>query len=248
MGQNSQIQWTDHTWNPWMGCEHVSPGCDNCYMFTLQRRWGKDPEVVTRTKTTFNAPLKYPPGPARVFTCSMSDWFIKQADEWRPEAWAIIKQRPDLHFQILTKRHGRIASCLPPDWGEGYPNVWLGVSVENQEWTRRIRVLREVPAAIRFLSIEPMIGPVDLRGLLDGIHWVIVGGESGSGARLMNLTWVRDIIDVCAEAGVACFVKQLGVKPWDGINSMRLKDSHGGEMEEWPEDLRVRQFPELLPA
>lgn len=249
MGENSQIQWTDHTWNPWHGCAKVSPGCDNCYMFRDKRRYGQDPEKVLRSKTTFNAPLKFPQGPAMVFTCSWSDWYIKDADPWRGDGYAIIRRRPDLIFQILTKRHGRIASHLPDDWGDGYDNVWLGVSVEEQEWLRRADVLRTVPAKTRFLSVEPQIGPIDLRGRLEGIHWVIVGGESGKDARPFNIQWARDIISACAEAGVACFIKQLGSNAqWGNGMGLTTRDTHGGNWDEWPEDLRVRQFPNSIPV
>lgn len=247
MAENTGIQWTDHTWNPWHGCAKLSPGCDHCYMFRDKLRYGQDPEVVQRSKTTFNAPLKFASGPGRVFTCSWSDWFIHDADAWRDDAWHIIKQRPDLNFQILTKRHGRIASHLPPDWGDGWDNVWLGVSVENQEWMRRADVLRKVPAKTRFLSIEPQIGPIDLRGRLEGIHWVIVGGESGGKeARPFDIAWARDIIAACAEANVACFIKQLGRHPFGfdtPAQSVAIRDTHAGNWDEWPADLRVREFP-----
>lgn len=281
MTVNTAIQWTDHTWNPWMGCERVSPGCDHCYMFDGMKRFGRNPDVVQRTKTTFNAPLKWKE-PARVFTCSWSDFFHVDADPWRDEAWEIIRQTPHLTYQILTKRPARIARHLPSDWGEGYPNVWLGTTVENQEWAdRRIRVLIDVPARVRFLSVEPLIGPLTFRwaawsplngqrvdrneydGFRDLIHWVIVGGESGPKARPFDVCWARDIINQCKTAGVACFVKQLGRVPFDSLfawkavdreytpttkhavmlGRLALTDSHGGDMSEWPDDLRVRQFP-----
>lgn len=165
MGATTAISWTTHSWNPWQGCEAVSDGCTNCYAKTQAERWGRDFADVHRSApATFRAPLsKKWSEPAFVFTCSISDFFHNDADAWRPEAWEIIKATPWLTYQILTKRHGRIASHLPPDWGEGYPNVWLGVSAENQEWAdRRIPVLLKVPARKRFVSAEPLLGPIDL--------------------------------------------------------------------------------------
>ena len=215
--------------NPWMGCTKVSAGCDNCYMFTEQRRYGNDPEVVRRSKTKFADPLKWTE-PKVIFTCSWSDWFHKDADPWRDEAWDIIRRTPQHTYQILTKRPGRIKRHLPADWGDGYPNVWLGTSVESHEFANRIRPLVEAPAAIHFLSCEPLLGPLSLRwGLwhdwpprpasvdhLDGLRmldWVIVGGESGPNARPMDIEWARELQRQCAEAGVAFFLKQLGGFP-----------------------------------
>src|SRR5215472_9745754 len=128
MGGATGIEWTDATWNPWMGCRKVSPACAHCYMFSDQRRYGHDPGVIRRSKTTFDAPLRWPTEEKLVFTCSWSDWFIEDADEWRPEAWEVIRQTPHLTYQILTKRPELIADRLPADWGRGWPNVWLGVS------------------------------------------------------------------------------------------------------------------------
>ena len=210
MGNQTGIEWTERTWNPWMGCTKVSPGCAHCYMFRERERYGKDPSVVVRSKTTFTAPLRWKRGAGSglVFTCSWSDWFHEGADAWRDEAWAIIRATPHLTYQILTKRPERIVEHLPADWGDGWPNVWLGVSVENQRFAGRASRLATIPATVRFISAEPLLGPVHLP--LDGIHWVIVGGESGSEARPMELHWARTIRDECAEAGVAFFLKQLG--------------------------------------
>lgn len=212
MGERTGIAWTQKTWNPWHGCTKVSAGCDLCYMFREKIRYGQNPELVVRSKTKFRDPLKWSE-PSLVFTCSWSDWFHKAADAWRDDAWAIIKATPHLTYQILTKRPGRITRHLPQDWGDGYPNVWLGTSVENTEAVFRIAQLRDVPAQIRFVSAEPLIGGYGLRGLLDGIHWVIDGGESGAGFRPTDLDWFRRHRDDCAEAGVAYFLKQLGGWP-----------------------------------
>jgi protein gp37 len=182
-------------------------------MFTAQERYGQDPSRVTRTKT-WGDPLKWQrEAEAKgihelVFTCSWSDWFHEDADAWRPEAWAIIKRCKNLHFQILTKRPERIAAHLPPDWGpNGYPNVWLGVSVENNRHVHRVDVLRPIPAAVRFISGEPLLGPLpDLN--LQGIHWLIVGGESGPGFRPMDHAWARSLRDYARASGTAFFFKQ----------------------------------------
>lgn len=211
MAETSAIEWTEATWNPWRGCRKVSPGCKFCYMFRDQERYGKDPRMVVRAApATFKAPQKWK-DPKTIFTCSWSDWFIEEADGWRQEAWGIIKQTPHHTYQILTKRADRIADNLPGDWGMGYDNVWLGTSVENADYKHRIDALRDVPAKVRFLSVEPMLGPLgDID--LTGIHWVIVGGESGYPGqhRPMELDWARGVRDQCIKAGVAFFLKQLG--------------------------------------
>jgi protein gp37 len=191
-------------------------------MFAWAKRAGLDPQAVTRTKT-WRDPLRWQRAAAngdprkKVFTCSLSDWFHEDADPWRDEAWEVIRSCPDLVFQILTKRPENIASRLPADWGAGYPNVWLGVSVENRRHgLPRIPLLRAIPAAIRFLSIEPLLedlGSIDL----GGIDWVIVGGESGSGWRRMDHAWARAIRDQCRAARVLFFFKQsAGSKPETG--------------------------------
>jgi protein gp37 len=164
MGEKTEIAWTEKTYNPWQGCTKMSPGCAHCYMFRDKRRYGQDPLVVVRSKDpTFYAPLRWRE-PALVFTCSWSDFFHAAADEWRDDAWDVIRRTPHLTYQILTKRQDRILQCLPPDWGPvGWPNVWLGVSVENQHFADiRIPALLQVPARVRFLSCEPLLGPVDL--------------------------------------------------------------------------------------
>jgi protein gp37 len=212
MGEQTIIAWTDKTWNPWRGCEKISPGCAHCYMFTQQERYGRDPSVVTRTRT-WGDPIKWQRAAAaarerwRVFTCSWSDFFHPDADAWRDDAWAVIRATPNLHYQILTKRPDAVRDRLPSDWGRGYPNVWLGVSVENNAFVWRVDALRAIPARVKFVSAEPLLGPVpDLH--LDGLDWLIVGGESGPGYRPMDLAWARDLRDRCDAAGVTFFFKQ----------------------------------------
>lgn len=212
MSEATIIAWTDRTWNPWRGCTKVSPGCAHCYMFTAQERYGQDPAVVVRTKT-WNQPIKWNREAAaaghieRVFTCSWSDWFHEDADAWRAEAWGIIRRCPALHFQILTKRDDRIVANLPPDWGDGYPNVWLGVSIENDRHTYRADRLRDIPAAVRFISAEPVLGPMPSLNL-DHIDWLIVGGESGPQYRPMDHAWVRQLRQLARRHRTAFFFKQ----------------------------------------
>ncbi len=161
MSETTGIAWTQSTWNPWMGCTRVSPGCANCYMFRDQIRYGNNPEVVRRSKTKFNDPLKWKE-PKLIFTCSWSDWFHPAADAWRDDAWEIIQNTPNHTYQILTKRPELMASRLPGDWGSGYPNVWLGVSIESQRYDYRAALLCQFPARVRFISAEPLLDRLTL--------------------------------------------------------------------------------------
>src|SRR6266850_4495434 len=162
MGRKTGIEWCTATWNPWHGCTKVSPGCKHCYMFTEKERYGQDPTQVVRSKTTFDVPLKWRE-PARIFTCSWSDFFHEAADPWRPDAWEIIRQTPQHRYLILTKRADRIAQHLPWTRAERpWAHVALGVSVENADYEDRIEHLLNAPAALRFLSLEPLLGPIDL--------------------------------------------------------------------------------------
>jgi protein gp37 len=245
MGQTSAIEWTDATWNPWMGCEKVSPGCAHCYMYREQRQYGHDPMALRRSKTKFAEPLRWS-SPRMVFTCSWSDWFHPGADRWRAEAWEIVRETPHLTYQILTKRPELIAERLPANWGDGYENVWLGVSVENSRFTWRADLLRDIPAAVRFLSAEPLLGslfsssgrrrPIDL----EGIDWLVVGGESGPESRPMNLAWAREVADACDAHGVAFFMKQLGSVL---AREAGARDRKGGDIGSFPRDLRRRELP-----
>jgi len=215
MGERTAIEWATATWNPWHGCTKVSPGCKHCYMYREKKQYGQDPYVVVRSKTTFTAPLKWN-APQRVFTCSWSDWFHETADAWRPEAWDVIRRTPQHTYLILTKRPERIREHLPPLWGfRGWPNVWLGVSVESADYTWRITELIAVPAVVHFLSLEPLLGPFEIwpwlkRGGVYGVEWVIVGGESGPQARPMELAWARSLRDECVRGRIPFFLKQLG--------------------------------------
>jgi protein gp37 len=247
MAVTTAIEWTNATWNPWRGCTKVSPGCASCYMFRDQERYGRDPSVVVRAApATFYAPLKWR-DPKLVFTCSWSDWFHEDADPWRDEAWDIVRRTPHLTYQILTKRAERIAGNLPADWGDfGYPNVWLGVSVENPRFYWRLEMLGDIPAPVRFLSAEPLLRPLDLTryiygncglwgGETDGrvLDWVIVGGESGGRPghppRQMHPDWVRSLRDQCVRAGVPYFLKQ-----WGGARPGGTAELDGREWREMP--------------
>ena len=188
-------------------------------------RWRRDFSTVTRAShNSFYVPLSWK-RPRLVFTCSMSDFFHKQADQWRAEAWTIMKLTPQHTYQVLTKRPGlAVAWYKTHGW---LSNVWLGTSVESQKYAPRIDVLARVPAKVRFISAEPLLGPLRLIPYLfccacggvpcicKGVafHQVIVGGESGPGARPMNLDWARDLRDQCQKAGVSFFLKQLGGFP-----------------------------------
>lgn len=227
MGETTGIEWSDATWNPWYGCRKVSPACAHCYAERDMTRYGKDFNVVTRAKdATFYAPLKWKE-PKRIFTCSWSDFFIEDADGWRGEAWNVIMQTPRHTYLVLTKRPERIARNKFP-WPE---HIWLGVSVETTRQYHRIDKVREIPAHIRFLSMEPLLSETRNTNL-KGIHWVIVGTESGSGARPTDLNWIRRIRDKCLDEGVAFFLKQLTT-----TGGVKIP------FETWPEDLRVRQWP-----
>ncbi len=232
MGERSRIEWTDATWNPWIGCDRVSPGCAHCYAGDVVERYGGEfYGNVHRTKDhTFGMPYRLKE-PQKVFTCSFSDFFHPAADPWRPAAWEIIRETQHLTYQILTKRVEDMRTRLPIDWP--YANVWLGVSIENQRYVFRSDGLRDIPATVRFLSLEPLIGPVDLT--LDGIQWVIVGGESGPKRRPMEGWWVRAVRDRCAERGVPFFFKQ-----WGGPSSSK----RGGDKASLDGE-RHRAFPEI---
>lgn len=216
MGESTGISWTDATWNPWRGCKKISPGCKNCYMFAGQKFRGLNPEVVVKT-STWRDPVRWQNeqaaigGVLRVFAASWSDWMIGEADLWRADAWRLVKETPNNFYQILTKRADRIQQCLPADWGDGYPNVALGVSVESNDYLWRMDRLREVPARVRFVSGEPLLEDISAALNLEGIDQFIVGGESGNRThnfRPMEHQWARNIRDRCEASGTTFFFKQ----------------------------------------
>ena len=227
MGQNSDVQWTDSTHNFWYGCHKVSPGCKFCYMYRDMVRYGRDPKAVTRAKG-FDKPLSWKQ-PQRVFVNSWSDFFIEEADDWRDEAWGIIKRTPHLTYQILTKRPENIKDRLPADWGQGWPNVWLGVSVESEAYFWRIVELSEIDCQVAFVSYEPALEYVNFEAAFTErwIDWMIAGGESGYKPRPANVEWFRSVKSLCKTFDVPFFYKQLGgSRKVDGAWGGRLLDGH----------------------
>ncbi len=226
MSINSKIEWTDATWNPVTGCDKVSPGCKNCYAATFAERWRGVPGHPYRQgfdlrlwPERLELPFRWSK-PCRIFVNSMSDLFHADVPfSFLQAVFATMRRSPRHTFQILTKRAERLAELAPAiDWP---PNVWMGVSIENDEWVWRADHLRRVPAAVRFLSLEPLLGPLSSLAL-SGIDWAIVGGESGPRARPMEAGWVREIRDRCVAAGVPFFFKQ-----WGGVR----KDLRGRQLD-----------------
>jgi protein gp37 len=220
MAQTSTIEWTEATWNPVTGCNKISPGCKFCYAERMayrlqamgQERY-RNAFKVTLQPDALEIPLRWRT-PRVIFVNSMSDLFHKEVPpEYIRQVFAVMEQSPQHTFQVLTKRPERAAelSCELP-WPA---NVWMGTSIETVDYVWRARELKRVPARIRFLSVEPLLGPIP-RLPLKGIHWVIVGGESGPGARPMKAEWARQIRDQCVARGVPFFFKQ-----WGGTNKKR---------------------------
>jgi protein gp37 len=221
MAELSKIEWTTHTFNPWWGCTKVSDGCKHCYAETLARRYGNDVWGVGKPRRTFgqkhwaeplkwNAAAKTAGRRAQVFCASMADVFDPAGPkEERERLWELIKRTPHLDWQLLTKRPEKVERYLPEDWGDGYDNVWLGTSVEDERVVGRVEILSSIPAVVHLLSCEPLIGPLDNLPL-ENIQWVIVGGESGPRSRPMLRIWVDSIRQQCRAAGVPFFFKQWG--------------------------------------
>lgn len=330
MGKDSGIQWTTHTFNPWIGCQRVSPGCVNCYAEALDKRWGGGltergvkelrwgptaPRIRTSTAywsqpIAWNRAAEAAGERHRVFCASLADVFEQRhggegdLDSWRLSLFELIAHTPHLDWLLLTKRpenvrplldraidayertpSGADGELLASRWlaGEAPHNVWLGTTVEDQARAdARIPALLSMPAKVRFLSCEPLLERVNLTlrssatiskffnpvGAKEmktiGIDWVIVGGESGAGARMFDVDWARDIMRQCRRARVAVFVKQLGANAVQSQESALVagglypadagprgrrperfvtEDPAGGDMAEWPEDLQVRELP-----
>lgn len=341
MGETTKIGWTDHTFNPWIGCTKISEGCKHCYAETMAKRapslvygpqkgqggprahlpvWGeRAPRRVTSAEN-WRQPLRWDRAAAkagvrrRVFCASLADVFEDVAGslvndpntmaEWRVRLWGLIDECSSLDWLLLTKRPENIARMVPSLWlpgiatgsGGRWPaHVWIGTTVEDQEHAaKRLPHLLRIPAPVRFVSYEPALGPVDFTRIAgegenrpppfinaltgtglrlprygaDGtwahIDWIIVGGESGPGARPFDLAWARSVVAQGKAAGVPVFVKQMGARPeldlptdydrhYTTINAIyqdrwpRLRDRAGADPAEWPEDLRVQQFPEARP-
>ena len=310
----TKIEWVDHTFNPWIGCQRVSPGCENCYAEAQVKRapnlilgpgphallgrkdrlWGSlAPRKMTSTDYwkqphRWNRAAEKAGERQRVFCASMADVFEDwrgdpDLDNIRGNLWALIERTPWLDWLLLTKRPENIYDMVPGHWihTEGcavrmhggcggncsvWPrNAWVGCTVEDRRRAKeRLPDLIRVPAPVRFVSYEPALEQVDFKPWLDRIQWLIVGGESGPGARPFDLAWGRSAAAQCKQAGVSVFVKQLGAHPCvasadvprERLAGLRLvgggtdhvdvilRDRKGGDMDEWPEDLRLREFPE----
>lgn len=330
MGESTKIEWTDHTFNPWWGCQRVSPGCEHCYAEAFAKRvglkvWGPEGDRRVFGNKHWAAPLKWnraaiaanlaarqaglaaPPRP-RVFCASMADVFedLEVLRPHRARLWQLMHDTPHLDWLLLTKRPENAARLALEAWGDGrsdttvwqwgsvwLPNVWLGTTTEDQAYAdKRLPALLATGAAVHFVSYEPALGPIDFTrylpksfrrsdgrwncsaccnkdgcdepnhayrpqcrvcdgtGAVTAIDWIIVGGESGGGARPFDIGWARQTVRQCQAAGTAVFVKQFGKEPFATVSASSggelafdLKDKKGGNMDEWPEDLRVRQWP-----
>lgn len=264
MGEQTAIAWTDHTFNPVWGCMKVGPGCDFCYAEVWAARtghhvWGPDATYCEFGDKHWNEPLKWNRMAAaagvrrKVFCASMADVFDKR---WRKgireRLWALIRATPWLDWQLVTKRIGNAAGMLPEDFGpDTYPNVWLIPTIVNQEEADRdLPKLFEVPAAVYGVSYEPALGEVDWRPWLDGtrgkLHWIIGGGESNQrGMRECKIEWLEWTMFQCGMYGVAYFNKQIGAMPTYFERPWKLPPrSKGDNPDEWPESIRIRQFPQ----
>lgn len=205
-------------WNPWHGCKKISPGCANCYVYRSDGRHGRDASQPYKTQA-FGDPAKkkrdgswkIAPGEL-VWTCFTSDFLLDEADEWRAEAWRMMAGRQDLQFMFITKRIHRFLDCVPPDWGEGYDNVSICCTCENQDRADyRLPIFRQMPIKHKSIACEPLLGPINLLPHLDGsIRKVVAGGESGYDARLCKYDWILSIRDQCMALGVPFAFKQTG--------------------------------------
>jgi len=243
MVKNTNIEFCDHTQNFWYGCgEQVSPGCANCYAKREMERFGMDWNVITRSRTKFYEPLKWKQ-PARVFTCSWSDFFHPKADQWREDAFDVIRKTPHLTYLILTKRMEHAVKWLRENMNLSLPaNVWMGVSVENQlRAAKLIPALLEIDCVVRWVNLEPLLLPVDLSAWIDDLDWVTTGGESGNLVRPSNLEWFIAVKDLCHKHNVPYLHKQNGgSKKIDGHWGGNLLD--GVAYNEYPAVNYVEKF------
>lgn len=228
--ENTDIEWCDHTFNAWEGCTKIGPGCDNCYAearnsrFHTGKNWGPGAPRLTRSDAYWATPLKWERNHKqffaihkrrqRVFCSSLADIFDNEAPEGeREKLWELIRKTPNIDWLLLTKRASNISKMLPEDWGNGYPNVWLGLTVVNQfELDRDLPKLIEINALVRWLSMEPLLDYVTLPPTIKNIDWIVVGGESRqrSISRPMRYRWAIWLRDQCIAAGIAFLFKQWG--------------------------------------
>jgi protein gp37 len=244
MGEVTGIQWCHHTFNPWIGCQKVSPGCDHCYAEAQNSfrkwnggAWGPHSPRKRTSESYWKQPWRWAIQAAerqerrRVFCASLADVFDNKAPEGaRDDLFHMIRHTPTLDWLLLTKRPDNIRKMLPTDWDNGYGNVWLGVTAEDQKhYDRRWSLLRNIPAAVRFISYEPALGPLKITGHWgQRPDWIICGGESGPKARYMEPQWAYALRDECRRLDVSFFMKQMT----------------GGKKVPIPADLLVREFPE----
>jgi protein gp37 len=248
MGEKTNITWTHHTFNPWRGCTKVSPGCTHCYAEDLSRinpavlgQWGPQGQRPIKAERQWDEPLKWDRlarrlnERRRVFCASLADVFEDRPELVAPRGrlFRLIRVTTALDWLILTKRPENFGHLLPPDWRDGYPNVWLGVSIENNDYIHRADLLRAVPAAVRFVSYEPALGPLD-RLDLSRLDWLIFGGEFGPRFRPMDLQWARDIQQRCRAAGVRFFFKQIAAR-----QEGQQADALGEVVQEYPAARRL---------
>lgn len=248
MSDGSTIEWTEATWNPVRGCTKVSPGCKHCYAETFAERFrgvpghpyeqGFDLRIV---ESALELPKKWKRG-RHIFVNSMSDLFHGDVGpDYIARVFDVMRSTPQHTYQVLTKRSGRMAELLSstivvPD------NVWVGVSVENDKYKSRVLDLVKAQARTRFLSVEPLLGPIEELPL-DGVHWVIVGGESGHGARALDPAWVRGVRDQCLDAGVPFFFKQ-----WGGVQKKKAGRLLDGRTWDQMPDGKAQWLPGELPV
>lgn len=260
MGTTSKIEWTDTTWNPILGCSRVSEGCRNCYAEAMNRRLGTGLDFkpsgrslvdIKIDKKLLQAPLKWKK-PRKIFVGSMTDMFADfVTDEMLDEVFGIVAQAPQHTFQFLTKRAARMRRYNETGKHGNYRHVHFGVSVEEQDAAdERISDLLRTNCGGHFLSVEPMLGRINLTKYLPYLDWVICGGESGPGAREFRYSWALDLAWQCADENLPFFMKQVGSKPVNdlwlapiGPHKVKLEDAKGGDWNEWPDMLRVREFP-----
>lgn len=257
MAENSKIEWCDHTFNPWVGCQKVSSGCKNCYaesLMTRKPRWSNcwGPPVLTeRLKTSdaywkralkWNREAKEKGIRYKVFCASLADVFEDNKDliPWRDELWHLINITTHLDWLILTKRPENIKRLWPWGWFNemfSFQNIWLGVTVENQAQVKRLDYISNIPAMVKFISVEPQLEKIDLElrnWAIDRKYWIIAGGESGRSCRPFDPEWARLIKQDCEIAGIPFFMKQLGGYP-----------DKRDDIRQFPHDLRVREFPNV---
>lgn len=222
----------EYSWNPWHGCHKLSPGCKHCYVYRIDAAHGREPGRVTRN-ADFDLPLqrgrsgyKIPSG-SLVYTCFSSDFLVEDADGWRPEVWDCMRQRPDLDFLFITKRIDRFLSCVPDDWGDGYPNVSVGCTCENQSMAEyRLPFFLEAPIIHKFIVCEPLLERIDFTDILHDpgkIEQITVGGESGPEARVCDYDWVLGIRDFCISANVPFRFRQTGANFRRGGKVFRIR-------------------------